>query len=190
MSEQGVASSFGGPLRRASLQGAAYLIGSSFGTKLCTVGTQIALGWMLSESDFAVYGIAISLTVITSALTDGGVQKYLRQQPGRYAQLVGPTTALATILAVFAALVVGGLGLVSDRIYDDDRIRPVALCLAAGLLLSPPSVIARSRFAVDLRFRDLALIDTASAVARSLMMVGFAWYGLGPLALWRSRSRS
>jgi O-antigen/teichoic acid export membrane protein len=183
MNGHDVPASSRGPLRRASIRGATYLIGSSLGTKLCTVGTQIVLGWLLSEKDFAVYGIAISLTVITSALTDGGVQKYLRQQPDRYDELVGPTTVLATILAVFAALVVAALGLASGEIYQDERIRPVALCLAAGLLLTPPAVIARSRFAVDLRFRDQALIDTGGSVARSLLMVGFAWIGLGPLAL-------
>lgn len=172
-----------GPLRSVSIRGATYLIGSSLGTKAFTVGTQIVLGWILSEKDFAVYGIAISLTVITSALTDGGVQKYLRQQPDRYAELVGPTTVLATLLAAFASLVVAALGLLSGEIYQDERIRPVALCLAAGLMLTPPAVIARSRFAVDLRFRDQALIDTGSSLARSLMMVAFAWIGLGPLAL-------
>lgn len=173
----------GGPLRRISLRGAAYLIGGSLGTKICTVGTQVVLGWVLSEQDFAIYGIAISLTLISSALTDGGVQKYLRQQPARYRELAGPAAVLASILAAMASMVIATLGILSDRIYDIEGIRPVVLCIAAGLLLSPPMLIARSRFAVELRFRDLAVVDTSANIARSLLMIVFALAGLGPLSL-------
>lgn len=170
-------------LRTASLRGAVFLLGGSLGTKACTIGTQIVLGWLLSEGDFAVYGIAISLTVMTSALSDGGVQKYLRQQTSRYRELVGSAFVLAAALGSGACIVVGLLGWLSPGLYGTDQVRPVALALAANLLFNVPTVLMRTRLAIDLRFRDLAIIDTGGTVLRSLLMVVMAWQGWGALSL-------
>ena len=104
-------------LGRASVRGAAWIAAAGVVSKFVSVAVQFALGWLLGEGDFAVYGTAISLTVFTSALTDGGVQKLLRQQSGRYAELVGPAVAVAAASSVLGALILTAFAIVSPELY-------------------------------------------------------------------------
>ncbi len=140
------------------------------------------LGWLLGEGDFAVYGTAISLTVFTSALTDGGVQKLLRQQSGALrgtgraggrgrGRVVG---ARALILTAFA--------IVSPELYETDVIRPLVLVLAANVPVTAAAAFMRTRLHIDLRFRAIAIRDASTVFAQGGLTVLLAWLGFGAMS--------
>jgi O-antigen/teichoic acid export membrane protein len=170
-------------MRATGLRGAAWIGATLALTKPLTLLTQLALGWLLVEQDFALFGIAISLTILTSSLADGGVQKFLRQQPHRYRELVGSATATALLFATAAAAILVSLALFSPRLYDTDAVRPLVLIIAINFMLTAPAAVLRSRLYVDLRFRTVALIDAILMAFRAGLTVTLAWAGFGPFAL-------
>jgi len=143
---------------------------------------QFALGWLLVPGDFALYGMALSLTVLTSALVDGGVQKLLRQQPERYAELVGPATVLALVFAAISATILAGLALASPAIFGTEGVRSVTLVLAANVLATAPVAVLRARLQVDLRFRAASGIEGALVIVRGGLTVAAAAAGFGALS--------
>lgn len=169
-------------LGRASVRGAAWIGAAGIVSKFVSVGVQFALGWLLGEGDFAVYGTAISLTVFTSALTDGGVQKLLRQQSGRYAELVGSAVVVSTVSAMLGAAILAVFAFASPRIYGTDAVRPLVLILAANVPVTAAAAFMRTRLHIDLRFRAIAIRDAATVFAQGGLTVLLAWLGLGPLS--------
>lgn len=143
---------------------------------------QFALGWLLVPEDFALFGMALSLTVFTSALVDGGVQKLLRQQPDRYAELVGPATVLALLFAAISAAILAALALASPSIFGTAGVRPIALVLAANVIVTAPVAVLRTRLQVDLRFRAASGIEAGLVVVRGGLTVAAAAAGFGALS--------
>lgn len=143
---------------------------------------QFALGWLLAPGDFAVYGLALSLTVFTSAMTDGGVQKLLRQQPGRFRELVGPATVVALGFGGLSAAILVALGLLSPWIFDVEGVAPVAIVLAANVAINAPVAVMRSKLQIDLRFRDASLLEAILTLVRGTLTVALAFSGFGPLS--------
>lgn len=169
-------------LGRAAIRGAGWSAAAGASMKVVGLLVQFALGWMLSPSDFATYGLALSLTVFTSALTDGGVQKFLRQQPHRYLQLVGPATVVAFIFGGLSAAILAGLGLLSPLIFDVDGVAPIAIVLALNVAIHAPVAVMRSKLQIDLRFRDASLLEAILTLVRGGLTVGLALAGFGALS--------
>ncbi len=170
------------PLGRAAIRGAGWSAAAGLSMKAVGLLVQFALGWMLSPADFATYGLALSLTVFTSAMTDGGVQKFLRQQPDRYSQLVGPATIVAFIFGWISAAILTALGLLSPLVFNVDGVGPIAIVLALNVAIHAPVAVMRSKLQIDLRFKDASLLEAVLTVVRGGLTVGFAAAGFGALS--------
>jgi O-antigen/teichoic acid export membrane protein len=169
-------------LGRASVRGAAWIAAAGIASKFVSVAVQFALGWLLGEGDFAIYGTAISLTVFTSALTDGGVQKLLRQQPHRYSELVGSAVAVSAVSAALGAAILMAFAFASPKLYGTESIKPLVLVLVANVPVTAAVAFMRTRLHIDLRFRAIAIKDAATVFAQGGLTVLLAWSGLGALS--------
>lgn len=169
-------------LGRTAIRGAGWSAVTGVSMKLVGLVVQFALGWILAPADFAIYGLAISLTVFTSAMTDGGVQKFLRQQPHRYPELVGPATIAALIFGWISASILTMLGLLSPLIFKVDGVAPIAFVLAMNMAIQAPVAVMRSKLQIDMRFRDASLLEAMLTLVRGSLTVGFAAAGMGPLS--------
>lgn len=170
------------PLGRAAIRGAGWSAVGGASMKVMGLLVQFALGWLLEPADFAIYGLALSLTVFTSAMTDGGVQKLLRQQPHRYSELVGPATVVAFGFGWVSAAILVALGLLSPRIFGVEGVAPIAMVLAANVGIYAPVAVMRSKLQIDLRFRDASLLEAVLTLVRGGLTVAFALAGFGALS--------
>lgn len=169
-------------LGRAAIRGAGWSAAAGVSMKAMGLLVQFALGWMLKPADFALYGLALSLTVFTSALTDGGVQKLLRQQPDRFRELVGPATVVAFGFGWISAATLVVLGLLSPWIFGVEGVAPIAIVLAANVAIHAPVAVMRSKLQIDLRFRDASMLEAVLTLVRGGLTVALAFAGLGALS--------
>lgn len=167
---------------RAAIRGAGWSTLAGASMKVVGLVVQFVLGWLLVPADFAVYGLALSLTVFTSAMTDGGVQKLLRQQPLRYRELVGPATIVALAFGGLSAAILAVLGLVSPWIFGVDGVAPIAIVLAANVAVNAPVAVMRSKLQIDLRFRDASILESVLTLVRGSLTVALAFAGFGALS--------
>ncbi|MCL4221368.1 MAG: oligosaccharide flippase family protein [Phycisphaerales bacterium] len=170
-------------LGRKVSHGMSWMVIATLIGKILSFGSAWVLGILLDKGDYAVYGIAMGLAAFAQVLRDGGMRQILIQKRAhRYDKLSGP-------MFWFSGAFNGGagvlLGLASWPIawaYNEPELGPVLLATAVSIVLTTPLGVYRAKMAVDLQFRQLASINTWSAVVRYVSMIAFAWMGMGPLA--------
>src|ERR1043165_8770142 len=65
--------------------------------------SQIVMGWLLSQNDFGLYAIAISVSAFTALLSDSGLRNLLIQRHEEFDLLEGPIFWLSVALTSAAA---------------------------------------------------------------------------------------
>ncbi len=126
-----------GPPRRrrrwvaASVRGAAWIAAAGVVSKFVSIAVQFALGWLLGEGDFAVYGTASRSPSSPPRSPMAACRSCFASSPARYAELVGPAVAVAAASSVLGALILTAFAIVSPELYETDAIRPLVLVLAA-----------------------------------------------------------
>lgn len=171
------------PLGRSTARGATWYAVASLVGKLTTLAMQFVLGWMLVEQDFAVYGAALGATVLTEAIQDGGVHKFLRANQARFLAVIGSATLLAVAGSLLGGLVMVVLAVASPWIYEEGPMQLPLLAMGAYCLLQGPIAVLRARLDVDLRFGAMAVVDTSLVVGRAAAAVALAWAGFGAMSL-------
>lgn len=143
--------------------------------------SNLILGWLLSQEDFGLFGIAMGLTSMVMVLSDGGAVRLLRHPAEfqRLARAVG-AISLAIMLTVAALLALAAFPVA--RLYGDPRLAWMILILAVNLAVSNRAYILRTRLAAELRFRALARVDTVMVAVRNIGIPVCALLGFGPLS--------
>ena len=154
--------------------------GGLFVAKLGSAAAALALGWIFGTNEYGAASAALSAAMIGDVLTDGGLRRVLITRGTEYPRLA--KTAFAVALAfnlTGCALMCGAAGF-----YRADHPDAVGQLVIFGiaLVLSTLGTIQRCKLTIDLRYAQSTFLGTASSLLRNVLTVGFAWYGLGPLA--------
>jgi O-antigen/teichoic acid export membrane protein len=143
---------------------------------------QLILGWLLSEDDFGTYAIAIALSVVILTLRSSGAQKLLIQRGSEYNQLAQPLAILSLGINLVAMLVLWLAAPIAAAYYAAPAIIPLMWVIGLSMPLAVPSDILRSRLSIDLRFRDLAILNAGTLILTQLLIVILALAGMGPMS--------
>src|SRR5215218_392322 len=180
LSAAGAASTPG--LSRAVTHGSFWMMLSAAIQRGASFGAQIVLGWLLTQRDFGVFALAMSIAALAGALRDGGVRQLLIQRHADYDRLLGPmfwmalafNTLTGVVLAAVAPIVAWGL--------DEPTLVRLIVILAVAQPLGTPSAILTARLSIDLRFREAGRIAAVSSLVRYLGTIALAAAGFGPLS--------
>lgn len=144
--------------------------------------SQLALGWILSESDFGLYALAISIASLANTLQDGGIRQFLVQKHQKFTDYIKASLFYSfTIRLISAAALVSVAPFAAD-FFAEDGIKPILWILAASFILSAPAVIYIAKLQTDLRFKRLAKLNSISGAIHHSSMIAFAFMGLGPIS--------
>jgi len=167
----------------AIVRGMAWAMTASIAVKLSGLVVQIALGWLLLPGDFRIYAIALSLTIVTTALTNGGMQKLLIQQPHRLRELAGSARLVAWIFNIAGAAILLAAAMPAARWFDAEGIEVVMLLLALNMVARTPVALAEARLRVDLRFAAISQVEMVAVTLRAVATVALATLGAGAISL-------
>lgn len=167
---------------RTALTGTLWMILSTASAKLLGLFAQLALAALLTEDEFGVFAIAISLSTAATVLRDGGIRQLLVQRKGEYESLIGPVAWMAFAFNILTGLVLAGMGPIAAHIYKQNDLIAIMGIMGLGVLLSTPSAVLSSRLLIELRFRELAWMAVASSALRYGSSVAMAAMGLGALS--------
>ena len=163
--------------------GMAWCLSTFVAAKSANFLSQLALGWLLSKTDYAVYAMAISVQSLVAAFHDGGANRLLVQQGHRFESLAHVVfvfslgfNALATMLLLIAAPFVAAY-------YQSPSVSPVLQILSLSIVLGTPVMVYKARLTVNLEFGRIARVTWISTVLQYGSMVCFALFGFGPLTL-------
>jgi O-antigen/teichoic acid export membrane protein len=177
-----VASSGPPGLSRAVTHGSFWLVLSAVIQRGASFGAQIALGWLLTERDFGIFALAMSIYALASALRDGGVRQLLIQQHANYDRLLGPMFWMALAFNALTGVLLAVLAPKLAWALDERSLTGLIVILAIAQPLGTPSAILTARLSIDLRFREAGRIATVSSLVRYLGTIALAAAGFGPLS--------
>lgn len=170
-------------LGRKVSHGMSWMVVATIVGKVLSFGSAWVLGILLSEDDYAVYGIAMGLAALAQVLHDGGMRQILIQKGAhRYTKLSGPVFWFSGVFNGGAGLVLGLAAWPLAWVYGESELGPVLLATAISIVLTTPLGVYRAKMAVDLKFRRLAELNTWSAAVRYILMIVFAALGFGALS--------
>jgi O-antigen/teichoic acid export membrane protein len=148
--------------------------------RLAGLAGQLALGWLLTPNDFGVYALAVGISGVVTALRNGGTTQILVTRPASYAKNAGLYFRVSLAFNFTAAAL---LMIVAAAVY---RHKPALAIILVGIGASFPigtrAALLRGELTIGGKFRELSVIDFASAVAWQLSVCCLAWLGFGAMS--------
>lgn len=170
---------------RIAAHGMAWVGISAVVGKAASFVAQIALGYLLTRADFALFATAVAFCGIFLSANCGGVHKILVQRGEEVDQLAGPLFRLALLINGLIALALLVAAPFAARFYHEPHLVWLIAIMATFVLLGTPSVIQTYRLNIGLQLSTTARIAAASSVLRqgSSIVFGLARLGAASLAL-------
>ncbi len=161
------------------LRGSFWMLNSNLFARVLNLGRGVILARLLVPDDFGLFGLASVVIGFTAMFSDVGAGLFLIYSQDRVEEHVD--TAFWANLGI-ATLLAGGVLATAPlvaRIYHRPDLIPVLAVLALALWVQTAAMVHRSLIRRDLRFRALAMADSALILASFLVAVGLAWAGYG-----------
>jgi len=152
--------------------------------------SQVIVGLYLTDSQVGAFALALGISGFCCLLRSGGASYYLPTiRSEEFDRTAGRYFAWGTMFATVGGLLtMAAAGAVSvpdwfPRAASAPGLGPCLLLLGVRQWIAPIGLLSRSRMAVNLRFGELAKLDTANALLRLAVTWACAHAGLGALAL-------
>lgn len=143
----------------------------------------VVLALLLTPHDFGVVSLAASWVALLSVFGELGFGAALVQRSVINSGHLS-TTFVLNLLAG-AALTVLGVAIAGPlaRFFHAPEAAPVLMALSAGFILNAPSLTQAALAQRELRFRQLAVRDTAAAIVGGVTGIALAFAGWGVWSL-------
>jgi O-antigen/teichoic acid export membrane protein len=168
--------------------------------RLSSLASQVVVGIYLTEAQVGTYAIAIGVMGVTALMRGGGAALYLPTiKPEDFEAKASRQFWWCTGFLTFSAvLTVGVIALIPlagsselvqtalpglARASDLPGLSATLWILVARQVIGGPLTVGRMRMSVELRFKELAKLDTILALLRLALTWVIAASGLGALAL-------
>lgn len=154
----------------------------SVATRGAGVVSQLLVAKLLTPEDFGLVAIALGVSVVVTALRDAGVRQILVQRPAEFESLAGPVTWLNLALSIAGAAALCIAAPFVGRANSSDALPWMLALIALSVPLAAPAALYTAKLQIDLRFRQLAIVQSIPGLVRSLGVVLLALAGAGPLS--------
>jgi len=152
---------------------------NAIGTRLAGLVATVLLGLWLTQADFGVFGVAMSLSALAAVLREGGLRQYLVREHRQHERLIGPVFYMALGFNLLTAgLMVGMAQYSSLWTGDAAEGRSIALLLYVAAISAPlgtPGAILQARLMGGLQFGTISAITGFSMLLRYGATVLLAW---------------
>lgn len=138
---------------------------------------------LLRPSDYGIVSMAGLITVFLNLVLEGGVGVSIVQKREHSREVLGSlVSALLSIATAVAAALCLAAGLFAD-FFSEPALRNVLRVASLQFPLTALIVVPSSLLVKDMRFKELAIAQTAAAVAQGVATVALAYAGFAYWAL-------
>ncbi|GAB3915616.1 hypothetical protein GCM10011575_46960 [Microlunatus endophyticus] len=145
--------------------------------------TQLVLSLILSRSDFGIWAIALSASVLLTNFRGGGMLQWLIQGgTERYVVRAGPAFWTSLVFNVLLGTLIVAIALPVSKFYGEPQVFEIMIISGASFPLITLGAFYKTTLSIKLCMGQVTLIEIASAVVRSGLTICLALTGLGPLS--------
>lgn len=179
LSSVGRMPSLGARLTTSSL----WLALNSAFTRALSLISQLVLAAILAKSDFGVYAAAVSISAFVTNLGDAGMGQWLTQGGARhFRERAGNAFWTAQAFNFVLGVLICGLAEPAGRLFGSNEIPALMLVTGASFPLITLGSYYRTILAIQLKMREVSVIEVGSALLRYTLVIGGALIGLGPIS--------
>lgn len=170
-------------LRRTALVTSLWSMAESWGLRLVSAGVFLLLARLIEPAAFGLAALAQVYLMVVQTLSDQGLTTALIQRAE--IEEAHKDSAFWANLAVGLGLMLLTIAFADGLagVYGEPRLAPVLRWYSLAPLLASLSVVQVALARRELRFRELALRQTAGAVMGGVVGVAMAFAGMGVWAL-------
>ncbi|UCD74218.1 MAG: oligosaccharide flippase family protein [Phycisphaerales bacterium] len=154
-------------------------------TKTCDIVAHVWLAVLLGGDEWGVIGLAMAVRVFTDVLRRTGLRQVLVQRHLKFNRWATPGFWMALAIGLAATVIMAAAAPVVARIYKEPELTALILILALVPPVGALGTVPLAKLQSDLRFRALAISDSACRIAqvalRVLLVLLLRDSGLGPL---------
>lgn len=141
------------------VRGAGWVLGWRVATRLLGLLNTLLLVRLLLPGDFGLVALGVSFAKAIEGLSDLGIEDALVRAPSPHREMYDTGFTLSVLRGAVTALVVAICAWPTAVFFDDQRLIPILLVLAAGSLIGSVENIGIVDFRRDMRFhREFALL--------------------------------
>ena len=164
-------------------RGAAWMIGLSVASKLIGLIGQMILARLLTNEDFGLYFLAITIPAVTAIIAQPGIKQVLIERESRFDRWKNPGFWMslnagvlgAVLTLLFTPFAVGVFG-------GGTQLTLMMFVISATMLVTAAGTVAEAKMQIDLRFRAIAFLGAGSAVGTVCLSALMAWWGWGAMS--------
>ncbi len=167
---------------KAAASGVAWTVLLNIGSRVVTLLSQLVLAKLLAPAEFGILGLAYTITFFFSSLTSFGIEDVFQQRHTRMRFWATQAFVLSLGAATLGALAMAAYAPIGAKLYHDEEVARLVWIVAISLPIAALSTVPQARLKSMLRFKFLAVYGSVELVATQLLMIVFAWRGLGAVS--------
>ena len=163
-----------------------WLTAQLLATKGAAFFSQFILLQFLAPEDFGLFGLALTVNLLTMVMQSTGIRDLLVTRKRSFARLSKTSFALALLLGMFSTILAIGASPLLVWCYATDRpetLRILILILAIQPLIASFGVVPFSKLNSESRFKEIAILGVVRGMVDSVLRVALAISGMGVLSL-------
>jgi O-antigen/teichoic acid export membrane protein len=170
-------------LDRSLVRGIAWTGASKWATQLIRWGSTLAIARLLSQGDYGIVGMAMVYLGLVQLVNEFGLSAAIIQHRDLDTDQIARLAGLSVLLGFgFAALSLV-LSPLFAYFFSEPLVQAVIAVLAVTFILRAFQVVPRAILNRDLRFRQLAVLDSVEAIVQAVAALVLALMHTGYWAL-------
>lgn len=151
--------------------------------KLITLFAMWLIARLLSPEQVGLANVAVTVGAFLLFISPTGLGDVLLADPRRFDGLSGAARRLAYAVGVSFCLLLVVLAYPIEWMSGTVGIGSVLVFVALRPLADAALVVSSARMRLDLRYRQIVLVDGSAMLTGTTMSVLFAWLGAGPVSI-------
>lgn len=160
---------------RAAARGAAFQLTGSIASKFLGFFGQIALAYLLLDTDFAVFALAFSITDLLGIVQKLGLREVITSRQHKLDLWTNPVMWIAFAGGLAGVVLITAAAPIAAWAYGDWRLVPLLFVASLGRPFDSVANICQGLLGARMRFGLSALIDTLGGVFQIVLSVILCW---------------
>ena len=159
---------------------------ASIFSRFSGLATQIVMAWFLTPADYGLYAIALGITTFTTMMRGGGTGiVFQTMKLEEFPAIGGGLVRIAVGCGILGTIFTLGMVLPAQYLYPADSAKGLGWILfwsAVGFVVFNFTTYPRAKVLSRLKFKQIAAMDSASALIKLASAYYFASQGYGALS--------
>jgi PST family polysaccharide transporter len=163
----------------SAMRGMSWMALNTIGARGAVFLSQLVLGYLLTPADFGLYALALSVVAAMGGVRNGGTAQLMTAQGSGYRGHLALHSQYALLMNVIALVALLAMAWLAKAAKGIDALGWLVAAIGLSFPLGTLGSIYRTELSVLGRFRDLAVLSTASTVLWQLEVILLAALGCG-----------